>query len=71
MPSMPELNIVPDIMAEISLPCTFAGCGYKTGELARVVAASVLSSHTTGNHSCPAPPVATAMTDYRNWTGQY
>ena len=56
MPPKPELDIVPNIIAEINLPCTVAGCGYKIGELAQAVAASVLSSHTTGNHSGPAPP---------------
>ena len=56
MPPKPELDIVPNIIAEINLPCTVAGCGYKIGELAQAVAASVLSSHTTGNHNGPAPP---------------
>ena len=56
MPPKPELDIKPDIMAEVNLPCTVAGCGFKTGELAQAVAASVLSSHTTGNHSGTATP---------------
>ena len=51
----PESDIKPDTMAEVNLPCTVVGCEFKTGELGQVVAASVLSSHTTANHSGPAP----------------
>ena len=50
----PVLEIEPDIMAEVNLPCTVKGCNFKTGDLGQVVAASVLSTHTTANHIGPA-----------------
>ena len=56
MPPNPEADIVPDVMSDISLPCSVEGCGYVTKKLAQAVAASILSSHTMGNHNGPAPP---------------
>ena len=40
----PVSDIEPDIMAEVNLPCTVKGCNFKTGDLGKVVAASVLST---------------------------
>ena len=50
----PVLEIEPDIMAEVNLPCTVKGCNFKTGDLGKAVAASVLSTHTTTNLICLA-----------------
>ena len=68
----PELAIVPDVMAEIRLPCSVVGCGDMLPKSLHKLWQLRSSAQTPWEITMALPPLeGAAMTDSRNWTGQY